>query len=47
MTAITMATVVIGAVVASIVETLPLGVDDNLTVALTSAASMLIAGMYF
>lgn len=39
---ISMATVAIGAVVASIVETLPLGVDDNLTVALSSAASMLI-----
>lgn len=39
---ISMAAVVIGAVVASIVETLPLGVDDNLTVALSSAASMMI-----
>jgi glycerol-3-phosphate acyltransferase PlsY len=44
---ISMATVAIGAVVASIVETLPLGVDDNLTVALTSSASMFIAGKYF
>jgi glycerol-3-phosphate acyltransferase PlsY len=43
---VSMATVAIGAVVASIVETLPLGVDDNLTVALSSAASMFIAGKY-
>ncbi|MCX6811727.1 MAG: glycerol-3-phosphate acyltransferase [Candidatus Berkelbacteria bacterium] len=44
---ISMATVAIGAVVASIVETLPLGVDDNLTVALSSAASMFIAEKIF
>ncbi len=43
---ISMATVAIGAVVASIVETLPLGVDDNLTVAISSAASMFIASKY-
>lgn len=44
---ISMATVAIGAVVASIVETLPLGVDDNLTVALISATSMFIAEKIF
>lgn len=39
---LSMLTIVVGAVVAAVVETLPLGVDDNLTVALSSAASMFI-----
>jgi len=44
---IDMLTIAVGAVVAAIVETLPLGVDDNLTVALSSAASMFIIGKIF